>query len=166
MCSSDLDDASRAAEYRLVRRMAEESQRPLSLTVLQRVREPDAWRPMMGLLEGMAKDGLTVHAQVIPRPLGTLFGLDMPRQPFAFHPSFKAIAELPLEKKVAAMRDPAFRARLLAEEPDPNDDPFLVRRVLNFDYMFPFGDPPNYAPTADQSIAARARAQEIGRAHV
>ena len=60
----------------------------------------------MGLLEGMAKDGLTVHAQVIPRPLGTLFGLDMPRQPFAFHPSFKAIAELPLEKKVAAMRDP------------------------------------------------------------
>lgn len=152
------DEASRNAEFDVVRRMVEESGRPLSMTVLQRVRDPDGWRPMMAMLEGLAAKGLPLHAQVIPRPLGTLFGLDMPRNPFCYHPSFRAIDEKSLAEKVAIMRDPSFRKRLLSEQPDEKDES-LVRRVLNFDFMFPFGDPPNYAPSPESSIAALAKKQ-------
>jgi N-acyl-D-aspartate/D-glutamate deacylase len=152
------DQASRDAEFNLVRRMVRESQRPLSLTVLQRIRDPDGWRPMMALLETFAAEGLPVRAQVIPRPLGTLFGLDMPRHPFCYHPSFRAIEGETLARKVAIMRDPAFRAKLLAEAPD-GDDERGIRRVLGFDYMFPFGDPPDYAPPPERALAAIARKQ-------
>jgi N-acyl-D-aspartate/D-glutamate deacylase len=152
------DQASRDAEFKLVRRMVEESGRPLSLTVLQRIRDPEGWRPMMAMLEGLAAKGHPMHAQVIPRPLGTLFGLDMPRNPFCYHPSFRAIEHEPLARKVAIMRDPAFRAKLLSEKPF-GDDERGISRVLNFDYMFPFGDPPDYAPPPERSIAALAKAQ-------
>ncbi len=97
-----------------------------------------------------------MRAQTTPRPLGTLFGLDMPRHPFIFHPSYKAIAREPLDNRVAAMRDPAFRERLLAERPEQADEN-LVKRVTNFEYMFDFGNPPNYAPGPEDSVAARAR---------
>jgi len=152
------NQASRDAEFKLVRRMVEESGRPLSLTVLQRIRDPEGWRPMMAMLESLAAKGLPMHAQVIPRPLGTLFGLDMPRNPFCFHPSFRAIDDEPLERKVAIMRDPAFRKKLLSERSAGSDER-SISRVLNFDYMFPFGNPPDYAPPPERSIAALAQAQ-------
>lgn len=156
----DIDAPSREAEFSLLRRMVEESRRPLSISVFQRVRDPEAWRPIMALVEKAATDGLPIRAQIIPRPLGTLFGLDMPKHPLCFHPSFKEIADLPLERKVAIMRDPAFRARILSEHPVENDAG-LVRRVQNFEYMFPFGNPPDYTPPKERSIAAIAKVRGI-----
>jgi N-acyl-D-aspartate/D-glutamate deacylase len=126
--------------------------------VLQRIRDPEGWRPMMAMLESLAAKGLPMHAQVIPRPLGTLFGLDMPRNPFCYHPSFRAIEGEPLARKVAIMRDLAFRTKLLSEQP-AGDDERSISRVLNFDYMFPFGNPPDYAPPPERSIASLAKAQ-------
>lgn len=156
----DVDAKSREAEFALLRRMVEETGRPMSISVFQRVRDPEAWRPIMALIEQATADGLPIRAQIIPRPLGTLFGLDMPKHPLCFHPSFRAIAELPLERKVTIMRDLAFRARVLSEHPVENDAG-LVRRIQNFEYMFPFGNPPDYAPPKERSIAAVARARGV-----
>ena len=36
------------------------------------------------------------------------------------------------------------------------DDASLMRRVTKWDRIFPLGDPPDYEPPAEQSIAARA----------
>jgi N-acyl-D-aspartate/D-glutamate deacylase len=47
--------------------------------------------------------------------IGVLLGLEATFHPFMGFPSYKAIAHLPLAERVAAMRDPAFKARLLAE---------------------------------------------------
>jgi N-acyl-D-aspartate/D-glutamate deacylase len=152
------DAAEREREFAMVRGMVEASGRPMSLTVLQRIRDPEGWRHIMAMMEDAVACGLPMRAQVIPRPLGTMFGLDMSRHPFCYHPSFRAIAGEPLEKKVAAFRDPAFRERLLAEQADEKDDA-LVKRVQNFDYMFPLGDPPNYAPPRESGVGYRARAE-------
>jgi N-acyl-D-aspartate/D-glutamate deacylase len=148
----------RQGELEIIRGMVQESGRPLSLTVLQRNRDPDGWREVMDMLDGAVADGLPMYAQITPRPLGTLFGLDMGRHPFCFHPSYKAIADQSLEDRVAAMRDPAMREKLLAEEPE-TDIPDAARRVQNFDYMFPFRDPPNYAPRREDCINAIAEAE-------
>ncbi|MEE8223552.1 MAG: amidohydrolase family protein [Alphaproteobacteria bacterium] len=148
----------RREEFELIRGMVARSGRPLSVTVLQRNRDPDGWREVMDMLDGAVADGLPMRAQITPRPLGTLFGLDTGRHPFSYHPSYRAIEDKPLAERVALMRDPGLRAKLLSEKPE-NDIPSLVARVQNFEYMFPFGDPPNYAPPREDCVAARAEAQ-------
>lgn len=155
---ADLPPERRRGEFALMRRMVEESGRPLSVTVLQRNSDPDGWREFMALMDEAVAAGLPMHAQVTPRPLGTLFGLDMGRHPLCYHPSYKAIADEPLERKVAIMRDADFRRKLLSEQSE-HDIAQQVQRVQFFDYMFPLGDPPNYAPSREDSVAARAEAE-------
>jgi N-acyl-D-aspartate/D-glutamate deacylase len=154
---SDLTPEKRASEFALMRRMVEESGRPFSITVLQANRDPDGWREFMTLLDAAAADGLPMRAQVAPRPIGTLFSLDMGRHPFCYHPSYRAIENETLERRVAIMRDPAFRAKMLAEKPE-HRVASLVRRVRYFEFLFRFGNPPDYAPPRDASIAAIAEA--------
>ena len=141
----------------LLRRLVEASGRPLSFTLTQPADGNDRWRV---ILDGIARanaDGLAIKAQVMPRPVGILVGLDLSLHPFAFHPSFRAIAPLPLAEKVRAMRDPDLRRRLLDER---SQDPhaFFKSVVDDTDWLFPLGDPPNYHPDKSDSIAARARA--------
>jgi N-acyl-D-aspartate/D-glutamate deacylase len=124
---------------------------------MQMAEQPDGWRVFLRGLEDAKNEGLTIRGQVIPRPTGALFGLDLSFHPFALNPSYQPIANLPLAEKVAAMRDPELRRRLLAEKPDdPNG--FLRWVVSGHESVFVLGDPPNYHPAAGESIAARARA--------
>ena len=141
----------------LLRRLVEASGRPLSFTLTQPADGNDRWRV---ILDGIARanaDGLAIKAQVMPRPVGILVGLDLSLHPFAFHPSFRAIAPLPLAEKVRAMRDPDLRRRLL-EERSQDPHAFFKSVVDDTDWLFPLGDPPNYHPDKSDSIAARARA--------
>src|SRR3546814_1933578 len=59
---------------------------------------------------------------------------------------------------MAIMRDPEFKARVLAEK-SAVKEPFIRRTLEAFDNMFPLGDPPDYEPTVDKSIAAIAARQ-------
>ena len=54
------------------------------------------------------------------------------------------------------MRDPAFRAKLLAESHEPLRSD-MAARLTDYDRMFPLGDPPNYEPAQDSSLGAQAR---------
>src|SRR5690606_6595295 len=78
--------------------------------------------------------------------------------PFKLHPSYKAIEHLPLAERVAQLRRPEVRARILAEEPDPHHpDPiqrFLVLRSLE---GYPFAAEPDYEPDPESSLKAIAQ---------
>ena len=110
---------------------------------------------LMGLADAAASDGLAIRPVFPPRPIGILLGLEGSQNPFSGTPSYKSIAAKSLAERVAAMRDPAFRARLLAEDRFAGSNfPLLPR--LSFARMFGFTDPPNYAPPESASIAAIA----------
>ena len=142
----------------LLRQVAQAARRPVSFTLVQAHSEPDRWRSVLAGVEQANREGLAITGQVMPRPVGMLVGLDLSVHPFAFHPSYRPLAKLPLAERVKAMRDPAMRARLLAEEPDePN--PFFRDIAADVDHLFPLGDPPNYHPASNESIAARAQAE-------
>lgn len=94
-------------------------------------------------------------AQVFPRPMGAMCGLSTSANAFSHCASYRAIAERPLAEKVAIMRDPAFRARLIAEEPDETPTP-LHRLLRTWDNIYPLGAEPDYEPSPDGSIAALA----------
>jgi N-acyl-D-aspartate/D-glutamate deacylase len=140
-----------------LRRVARTSGRPVSFTLVQTRENPGGWRELLAQLEPASRDGLVIRGQVLPRPVGILFGLDLSLHPFAFRPSFRAIEHLPLADKVRGMRDPDLRRRLLSEHSeDPH--PFFKSVTDDLDWVYPLGDPPNYHPARASSIAARARA--------
>jgi len=149
--------ATPEAQLDFLRRIAQRSGRPVSFSFLQDPAVPGGWRTILDGLEAAEAEGLSIRGQVLPRPTGGLLGLDLSLHPFALNPSFRAIEGLPLAEKVAAMRDPELRRRLLAEAPaDPH--PFFTYVVAEHEQLFVLGDPPNYHPAAGDSIAAKARA--------
>ncbi|MCB2078177.1 MAG: amidohydrolase family protein [Novosphingobium sp.] len=151
------DDRSTGEEQvDLLRRIGEASGRPISFTLTMPSNGSDRWQVILDGISKANAEGLAMNAQVMPRPVGILVGLDLSLHPFAFHPSFRKIAHLPLAEKVTAMRDPEMRKRLLSETgDDPN--PFFKTVVDDTEWLFPLGDPPNYHPDREDSIAARAR---------
>jgi N-acyl-D-aspartate/D-glutamate deacylase len=148
------------AEFAMVRRLVEISGRPLSLSLAQNHRRSEGWRDLLAMIEQAAADGLPICGQVAPRPIGVLLGLQATMHPFSFQPAYRAIAKLPLAEQVQTMRDPAFRERVLAEAAES------TRRGVDYERIFPFGDPPDYEPSRDASIAAMAARQGVEAAEV
>jgi N-acyl-D-aspartate/D-glutamate deacylase len=149
-------------EFRLMRHVAQEAQRPLSYSLLQMpAGDPGEWRVHLDALTAAnAEGGVEMRAQVAPRPVGMLYGLDLSFHPFVFHPSFRPLADLPLVAKVSAMRDPAMRARLLAEKPE-DSNPVSVKTAEAFKFAYPMGHEPDYEPDLADRIDNKARALGI-----
>src|SRR3712207_6149892 len=110
---SDWNEPDPATEFALVRRVVERSGRPLLFSLTARHDRTEAWRELLALSNEAGARGLPIRPVFPPRPIGILLGLQGSQNPFSGTPSFKAIAHLPLAEKVAAMRDPAMRARML-----------------------------------------------------
>ncbi|HEY1632482.1 MAG TPA: amidohydrolase family protein [Rhizomicrobium sp.] len=154
---SDFDNPDPVTEFAMLRGLVAESGRPLSLSLAQAGRDADGWKGLLAMISQASKDGLPMRGQVAPRPIGLLLGLQGTINPFIAHEAFAAIKDRPLAEKVAAMRDPAFRARIMAENDAKQSHP-LARRVMAFDQIYPLGNPPNYEPPRDSAIGAVARA--------
>ena len=153
---SDFNAPDLETEFGMIRRLVETSGRPLSLSLAQAHSVPESWRTLLGLIEESARDGLPIRAQVAPRPIGILLGLQATLNPFSAHRAFTAVKDKPLAEKLAAMRDPSFRAAILAEADTRQNHP-LARRVMAFDHIFPLGNPPDYEPPREKSLAAAAK---------
>ena len=157
---SDFDYPDPVTEFAMIRRLVAGSKRPLSLSLAQAGSNADGWRGLLALITQAADEGLPIRGQVAPRPIGLLLGLQGTINPFIAHDAFAAIKDKSLAEKVMAMRDPSFRARIMAENGARQSHP-LARRVMQFDQIYPLGNPPNYEPPRDSSIAAQA--QRMGR---
>ncbi len=153
---SDFNAPDLMTEWSMIRRIVETSRRPLTLSLAQGHGSANGWRSILGLIESASRDGLPIKAQVAPRPIGVLLGLQGTISPFITHAAFQEIREKPLNEKVRIMRDPAFRARILEESAQREKAHPLARGIMAFERMFPLGDPPNYEPPKETSIAAMA----------
>ncbi|MBW0013060.1 amidohydrolase family protein [Mycobacterium sp.] len=100
-----------------------------------------------------------VTAQLLPRPIGLIIGLQLSANPFVLYPSYREIAHLPLAERVAQMRKPEVRARILADKPGQGHPILYVAQM--WDWIFPLDDNPNYEPDPADSIGARARARGV-----
>ena len=150
------DDDLADREIALLRRIAREVRRPLSFTVEQVDAVSNRWRTMLDVIDGLCAEGLDVKGQVAPRPIGLLLGLSGSTNPFVATPSYRRLASLPLAERVAALRDPGVRERIVAEHPERVRAGLAGFVLTGFERMFPLGDPPDYEPTPEQSVAAMA----------
>jgi N-acyl-D-aspartate/D-glutamate deacylase len=114
----------------------------------------------LNLVEKANAAGGDITAQIFPRPIGLVIGLELSGNPFILYPSYQEIAHLPLAERVAEMGKPEVRERILADRPGGGGHP-LMFATQAWDWMFPLGDPPNYEPSMSDSIGARARARGV-----
>ncbi|HUR77676.1 MAG TPA: amidohydrolase family protein [Acidimicrobiales bacterium] len=140
----DVDD-----EFGTVRAMAEESGRPISISLTQVPFAPQQYKLLLDNITQANNDGVTVRAQVAPRAVGLLLGLQASMNPFLGNPAYTEIASLPLAERVTAMRESNRRDAILAKAEGH-------KGIFGFDRIFVLGDPPNYEPSAQDSIAAQA----------
>ena len=112
-----------AGDFPTILALARRSGRPLSFTFEQDEAWPEGFLDMVLAaltLENAA--GIRLKAQVAPRAIGGLHSLEGSINPFMTRPSYRAIAHLPHAERVAAMADPALRARILSEPDIPISD--------------------------------------------
>ncbi len=115
------------------------------------------------MVEKANANGGDISAQIFPRPIGLVLGLDLSGNPFVMYPSYRELATLPLAERVAEMRKPEVRERILNDKPESDGHP-LMFAAQAWNYMFPLGDPPDYEPAPSDSIGARAAARGVSPA--
>jgi N-acyl-D-amino-acid deacylase len=101
--------------------------------------------------------GANVRPQVASRAFGMLMGHQSRMNPFRHRPTYRALMELPFAERIARLRDPDMKARILAEPQDPSDGPAADRLNRHtFARLYPLGAGLDYEPDAQNSIAAIA----------
>jgi N-acyl-D-aspartate/D-glutamate deacylase len=155
------------AEFDLLEQMAIASGgHALSISTMQRDHEPNQWKRILSRVEKAVARGLDVRCQVGARGIGVLLGLEATFHPFMGFPSYKAIAHLSLAERVAQLRNPEVRARILSEKSDkiagdgtpipPLADFFLANLDMISMRLYPLGEKPLYEPKMDTCLAAEA----------
>jgi N-acyl-D-aspartate/D-glutamate deacylase len=161
------------AEFDVIDALAQACGRPLSLTWQQRDPGGEQFRAIQARVEQGVARGLPLYMQCAARGIGVILGLDASFHPFIGFPSYRALAHLPLAERAAAMRSPAVRSAMLAEQSGrlagdgsaipPLVDIMLARIELISARMFPLaasqGALPNYEPTVSDSFYVRAKQQ-------
>ncbi len=146
-------------------RLADEIGRPVTWLMLQNMVEPDEWKQLMQLSQDAQDAGHRVIPQVAGRPFGVLIGLST-RHRFKDMPSFAPLLGLSFDEQANAMGDPDLKARLIEEsttvmESIKESEPLTYQVVSSYDRQYLLGDPVDYEPTADRSIAALAHANGV-----
>ena len=150
-----------------MKKLSAEIERPVTFAMLQNETEPNLWREIMDESIAAADDGAQLFPQIAARPFGLMLGLQT-HQPFSRRPTFRRISEESdsIAAIAEAMRDPEVKKAILSEENLPADPSNLFDGMTDFIAMFlhrlyVIGDPPDYEPTADRSVAAIAEAQGV-----
>lgn len=159
--NSDFDIETEELQW--MTQLGKDTGRPVWFLLTDRPTDTERWKRLMAGVRRARAEGAIVTAQVAGRPVGVLLGIDTALNPFSIRPSYQELLKLPADQRIARLRDPSVRARILEEAPSAE----LVNRLSQFrqqittrwDRMFPMGDPPDYEPEESSSVAATAKRQ-------
>ncbi len=153
------DLAAPEKEMAWMRKLSAAIGRPVTFALAQNDSDKDQWRRMLDLAQEAIADGADIKPQVGSRPTSLLMGLQT-FHPFSYRATYQAMADLPLAERVAKLRDPETKARILAEKDNFDDEriAFLIEIIFSgLDRTYLLGDPPNYEPGPERSIAHLAK---------
>jgi N-acyl-D-aspartate/D-glutamate deacylase len=150
--ASDLRDLD--AEFAWMSEISRRARIPVTYQVLQADFSPELWREWIARGLAANRAGAWLVPQVAGKPASVLVGFESTYHPFARHRAYLAIAELPLDERVAKLRSEEVRRAIL-------DEPLRGTGVQlmfagRYDKLFPLGDPPDYEPGPEKSVAAIA----------
>jgi len=145
-------------DFERLRQVAELSQRPLTVLLLQMHHVPQRWRETLAGIRAARAAGLEVTGQVGSRAINIMMGLEATVHPFVTHPLWQAMADRSPAERVARLRaDATLRRRLWAERPDDAHTRWVAGLL---ERTFRFAEPLDYEPDPARSVVACARAAQ------
>jgi N-acyl-D-amino-acid deacylase len=151
------DDGAGPSEQAWMELLAREHGATVTYALAQAGSDPYSYRAALDQAAQHKAEGLNIVPQVANRPTGMLFGLQSSLHPFITHPTYRALADLPIDARVARLREPEVRAALLSESPGTANR-IALSLMTRWELMFPLGDQPNYEPEPSTSAGAVAAA--------
>src|ERR1700726_445679 len=156
--NSDFDDET--AELAWMTQLAQETGRPVWFLLTDRYDDPDRWRRLLAAVHAARAEGANLTAQIAGRPIGVILGIGTALNPFTVRPSYREVTGLSIPDRLKRLRDPALRRRILDEKPSQEEVSRLAqfRQLITtrWDKFFVMGDPPDYEPAEEFSVAAIA----------
>jgi N-acyl-D-aspartate/D-glutamate deacylase len=146
-----------------MRRLSIDTGLPVSFGMLQFDQAPTMWRELLAESLRARDQGAELYPQVAGRAFGMMVGWQT-RHAFSGRASYKELEAQAdsFESLMDALRDPANRARILADADAPlravpfDGTRWLVQASLH--KLFPVERTVDYEPTADRSVLAAANA--------
>jgi len=140
-----------------MRQLGRETGSRVLYSVVQSSGDREQWRRMLSAAEVDAADGGTLTPLIAPRPAGLLMGFESSVHPFVLHAEWGRLSRLPLADRATALATADVREAMLGQIVDTSTFGGVVGMVTaGFDMMFPLGDPPDYEPAPEQSVASIA----------
>jgi len=156
--NSDFDDEP--AELAWMTQLAKETGRPVWFLLTDRYGDPERWRRLLAAVHTARAEGAQLTAQIAGRPIGVMLGIGTALNPFSIRPSYRELDGLSIARQRELLVDPAMRRRILAEKPSIQDVSRLAqfRQLITtrWDKFFIMGDPPDYEPADEMSVASIA----------
>jgi N-acyl-D-amino-acid deacylase len=113
------------------------------------------------LADRVAADGVEIRPQVGARPASVLMTLEGTLNPLRQFPSYTAIKDLSIAEQQVALRDPAFRATLLADDRKVHRYADTNAILSTWHRMYVLPADLSYEPTYADSLAGLAEAQGV-----
>jgi len=150
-------------EIALLAEVSKRTGAPVTFLMIQSMGAPDLWEEQLSAVAKANAEGAQLVPQVAGRPGGMLIGVA------TYHglmrrPTFRRLeSELSYEALLLELQKPEVKAAILAEENLPEDPNRQYESIADnmaymFERLFVLGDPPDYEPTRDRSIAGIAEA--------
>ncbi|MCV7382276.1 amidohydrolase family protein [Mycolicibacter longobardus] len=148
-------------ELEWMQRLGAEIDRPLSFALIQVDADPNLWREQLDISAAAHQAGSALYPQIAARPFGMLLGFPG-HHAFTHRPTYRRLkAECSREELAQRLADPTVKAAILSEDDLPVDTSLqfdgmfaLVQHSLH--RIYDLGDPPDYEPTPERSVAAIA----------
>ncbi|HEX3795355.1 MAG TPA: amidohydrolase family protein [Acidimicrobiales bacterium] len=141
-----------------MRRLSAKIDRPVTYVLLQVDDEPELWRAQLAASLEACAEGARLHPQVAGRPTGILSGHHTTLSYFTDIPAYQELKGRGLspEKFAAVLRDPDVRRSIV--EWTPPSPAHAAQMAKAAQRTFFLGDPPDYEPGAEKSLAGLAAA--------
>jgi N-acyl-D-amino-acid deacylase len=144
--------------------LSRETGLPVTFAALQSIAKELPLEEQISEMRAQNDNGANIVAQIALRGNGVIMAWQGTVHPFKFKPAWAEIDALPWSEQYARLSDPAFKARLLAEEsviPESDIADFLRIVAGGWPVQFEMDDSFNYEPKMDESIMARAVAAGV-----
>ncbi len=151
-----LEDAWQEVDW--MRRLSAAIDRPVSYVLLQADDDPELWRKQLAASLEACAEGARLFPQIAGRPTGILSGHHTTLCLFSDFPAYAALRERcgSSAELAAALADPDVRRSIVSWTPPSPAQAEAMAKA--YERTFILGDPPDYEPGPERSLAGMAAA--------
>ncbi len=144
-----------------MRRLSAAIERPVSYVLLQVDDDPELWRKQLAASLEACAEGAMLFPQIAGRPTGLLTGHFATYCLFSEIPAYVALRRrhLPAEEFAAALANPEVRRSIVSWTPSTPAEAEAMEKAYH--RTFVLGDPPDYEPGPERSLAGLAAARGV-----